>query len=187
MKVFEFDSCVLTAGFGAGLRISAVNGCVAISPHREERFPDSCNDVGRPEEPGLGVCVRLDLAKVLVLEARPFEGHAALEDLPPADGVLFVDETMECRWIIKFVERDVVEPRIEAVQQDVDEVRTSQLPFEGGAKGFVEAVAPRFTVRMGALEEMSKILTFMLAEVACCGIDRIVPAGQFGGGEDVVT
>ncbi len=34
---------------------------------------------------------------------------------------------------------------------------------------------------------MSKILTFMLAEVACCGIYRIVPAGQFGGGENVVT
>ncbi len=72
-----------------------MNSSVSSGPHRKEVFPDCGNDVGCPKDSGVTVSSDLELAEMLILEARPFQGHLALEDLPPTEQSLFVDETVK--------------------------------------------------------------------------------------------
>jgi hypothetical protein len=63
-----------------------------ILPHGEKGFPDLCDDVGGPEGSGLGFGVGVYLLEIGVLEPGPCKRHASLEQLAPAEDVLFVDE-----------------------------------------------------------------------------------------------
>jgi hypothetical protein len=71
----------------------------------------------------------------LVLKAGPFQGHAALEDLAPAKRVLFVDEAVEYGWIVGFGEWCVMEPGINAVQEDIDEIGAGPVALAGATEG----------------------------------------------------
>ena len=83
---------------------------VASFPHEKERFPYSGDDVGRPQGACFGIRMRFDVAKVAILESSPLISHAALEDLAPSDGCLFVDKAMKGPRVLVFVERDIMEP-----------------------------------------------------------------------------
>ena len=98
------------------VRVFTVDGGVAIGPHGEEFFPDSRDDVGRPEKACVAVGRDLELAEVLVLKARPFKGHATLEDLALAKCVLLGDKFVECARIVEFIEGYIIEPSVDAIE-----------------------------------------------------------------------
>ena len=79
-----------------------MNSSVSRGPHRKEVFPDCGDDVGCPEDSGVTVGSDLELAEVLILEARPFQGHSTLEDLPPTERGLFIDETVKYDRVLEF-------------------------------------------------------------------------------------
>jgi hypothetical protein len=98
----------------------AVLRAVAGSPHDEKVFPNSGDDICRPKESGVPIGCDLKLLEVLVLEARPFSGHATQEYLAPSEWCLLVDKLVVDDVVFEVVERDVMKPGINSVQENID-------------------------------------------------------------------
>ena len=113
------NSGELYAGLLAGIGVGAMDGGVSSVPHCEKFLPHGGDDVGGPEDASVTIGGDLELFEVLILESGPFRGHAALEDLAPAQQGLFVNEALVHNRVLHFVKWCFVDPGIDAIEEDV--------------------------------------------------------------------
>ena len=99
--------------------IVSVDNPISVFPKDVPLLPDAGNNCCSPKASGSGFTEASGNAEMVFLMAGPEGAQASVEKLSPSDGGLLNDESVELRGILVGVEVGPLEPREEAVEQDV--------------------------------------------------------------------
>ena len=117
----DFDLYFLSVGLISSGGVSAVDEFVVGFPESLELCPHFGDDVSGPEHTGVVFVFLFGPDEEVFLESAPFYANPTVEELSPADCILFSDKTATCWGTLVWVYFLMVVPGFKTIEQDAEE------------------------------------------------------------------
>jgi hypothetical protein len=173
-------------GLILGLKVVAMNLLITIFPDAEKVGPDGSKGAKGPV--GTRVCSGpyFAAAKEAVLANTPLGRDVTIEKVAPPNGGLLLNQLMIPTRILRWVNLGVCEPRVEAVDEDINKVGIHFRVIVGLSKMEEEFTPPFGAGAVRAPDQMVSV--FDLAAVKAMGSGQsIVPVRPARGREKIIT